>query len=912
MNEGSGDVYLMLSTLVLFFFAGWLFYTKQLFKNYEVHNRTVQFFFSFTFSLSCSLFELIIFEIAGIMSIESRTSCWRYCLSTILFTLVFIIPVYMSYLIISGISFAKMHIPLSIVSWFIFLYFFWKIGEPFPIMSSSHGIFTIEQVISRVGVIGVTVMAILSGFGAVNAPYNYMTIFMRPVDEQQVQQVEKRLTHLMDMIVNKKRKMAKLVLQRNQIIQENKNGKDSFLTKLWSNFSETGSESTLSTQIGRLQDEIKPLETLSSYLFLDLVEVRYMLDRVAFSKTIIGIYFNILGHFFSVYCIAKIMLSFFNIVFDRVGKVDPVTRMIEIGVNYVGIELDVRYWSQYISFLLVGIIAITSIRGLLITMTKFFVSISNVRSSNIIVLGLAQVMGMYFVSSVLLMRMNVPLEYRTILTRILGDLKFNFYHRWFDVIFLISAENTVTRIAADSGTSSCWCSRWAWRGFIGEVIFLNPKTFEDTFRKCAVSMWGEWSDCFGGCTQGLIVRNRDVVRPPVPEITDDGRRIQRLCPHLYETKYCDQKKCLEEPVAKIYHTLKQNYSESAKALVEEQMKRIGFFENSNPMASQLKQKFISETEQLLKMDNVLSHQSSSLSSQLPTTTEASEASVIDISAKKISNNEWKKEDLVAANKWIPTAFRDQPTTERAAIMTTTDRNTSTTEAPTTVGYSTARPVALAVPNDFPVNSILRQIERALDNKRPVDEKLIRKLIRRNHKFAKMLFDRSNQGYTTTTSSTTSTTTTTEPPVYEEIEEFSTIEEPTTTTTMPYYPKTGYIPNSRKHASEITSQLYMTNEIVQSLADDPVPMNENPGCPHNKRCCRIKRETCEDGSQPKMVKRWYRPKGSSQCIAYHYPKCSTFVEMDEQPILFEQNCQDVCFGKQEKRIAPLFHIELEDE
>ena len=33
--------------------------------------------------------------------------------------------------------------------------------------------------------------------------------------------------------------------------------------------------------------------------------------------------------------------STINIIFDRVGKVDPVTRGIEIAVNYLGIQFDV-------------------------------------------------------------------------------------------------------------------------------------------------------------------------------------------------------------------------------------------------------------------------------------------------------------------------------------------------------------------------------------------------------------------------------------------------------------------------------------------------------------------------------------------------------------------------------------------
>ena len=61
------DTGVVLISQVLFFSLGSLFFMKQLFKDYEVRQRIVQIIFSVTFALSCTMFELIIFEILDIL-----------------------------------------------------------------------------------------------------------------------------------------------------------------------------------------------------------------------------------------------------------------------------------------------------------------------------------------------------------------------------------------------------------------------------------------------------------------------------------------------------------------------------------------------------------------------------------------------------------------------------------------------------------------------------------------------------------------------------------------------------------------------------------------------------------------------------------------------------------------------------
>jgi hypothetical protein len=167
------------------------------------------------------------------------------------------------------------------------------------------------------------------------------------------------------------------------------------------------------------------------------------------AKTLKGQYFNVLGLVFSIYCVYKVFISTVNIAFNRTGGSDPVTYSITLLIELVGwTTIDVGLWSQQLSFALIGVMIFATIRGLLIQLMKFFQFISTVSISHeAVVLFLAQIMGMYFVSSVLMMRSTLPPQYRTIITDLLPSTDFTFYTRWFDVLFVISALLSMVGIA---------------------------------------------------------------------------------------------------------------------------------------------------------------------------------------------------------------------------------------------------------------------------------------------------------------------------------------------------------------------------------------------------------------------------------------------------------------------------------
>eukprot|EP00026_Physarum_polycephalum_P007286 Phypoly_transcript_07345.p1 GENE.Phypoly_transcript_07345~~Phypoly_transcript_07345.p1 ORF type:complete len:249 (+),score=30.60 Phypoly_transcript_07345:127-873(+) len=195
-------------TQVAFFAFGWLFFLTKLFKDYEVKRTKVQLLFSATLALSCSMFELIIFEIVGIMSQNSRKISWQIDFFLMLVNLVVVLPFYQIYLIVSSYGWLRgKTFIITTIGLAMYLYLFWKIGDPFPIAKAHQGAISMEMGVGRIGIVGVTVMAFLSGYGAVNVPYTYMSYFLRNIKDSDVLLVEKQLTQTVDKILNKKKKL---------------------------------------------------------------------------------------------------------------------------------------------------------------------------------------------------------------------------------------------------------------------------------------------------------------------------------------------------------------------------------------------------------------------------------------------------------------------------------------------------------------------------------------------------------------------------------------------------------------------------------------------------------------------------------------------------------------------------------
>lgn len=208
-----------------------------------------------------------------------------------------------------------------------------------------------DLLVARIGVLGVTVVATLSGFGAVNFPFQSMHSFLRPVTQQQVADVEQRLLRTMRLIGARKRQELQA-----EVVEPLSLGRR-LGQLLWGS-------SGGSTKRKQLSTEIQALEAFSRELFLELDElIQFRLSELK-ARTRLGRVMNVLGRCCSAICVYKILMSSVNLLLRRgaAQAEDPATRLLQVLLLNLRVPVDVSYWAPMLSLIFVGYLTLANTR----------------------------------------------------------------------------------------------------------------------------------------------------------------------------------------------------------------------------------------------------------------------------------------------------------------------------------------------------------------------------------------------------------------------------------------------------------------------------------------------------------------------------------------------------------------------
>ncbi|KAF7420963.1 hypothetical protein PC9H_011482 [Pleurotus ostreatus] len=165
----------------------------------------------------------------------------------------------------------------------------------------------------------------------------------------------------------------------------------------------------------RLQ-ELKGLEALEHQMSLDLNALRQRRQTAIFSATLKGRLYNLSGRLFSIYCIIRVISSIVNIISSRstshqTSYPDLITQFLAYLLTHISSEVnlaDVARMSRQISLVLVGVIILSSIRLVLRGVTRALHVSNRSLGASLMLLVLAQLMGIYMLSTIVQLRSTFP------------------------------------------------------------------------------------------------------------------------------------------------------------------------------------------------------------------------------------------------------------------------------------------------------------------------------------------------------------------------------------------------------------------------------------------------------------------------------------------------------------------------
>lgn len=491
--------------------------------------------FATTIGLATVLGELILAEIADVVAAEARDAALRVVVPSLLFVLVALIPFLEIQSVLSGSGlcsfqrsargkFPRWAWTLQTLGFGAWLFVFWSIGKAVPASNaSSEGIegllytraakikdatgislgsrwndsddwrLTMDTLaracLERIGIIGISLMALLSGFASVSSPWHLLTDTTarrrRPVTEADIARKQTGLETTGELLMTKRHRLRSLQRKLAAITTEsNANaGSQGVMGKIVGSLKGMGSGGGDATEIKALQMEIAGLETMESNLASSLSALKSRQATEARAGTAIGKLLAIPAYIFSIYCIYRILAtsltSFRRLHYPASASFsssDPINRFLGLLAKHWDPKLDQIAWARQISFLLSGVILAASANAVVQTFhifAKWAPGLLQQAQANLALL-IGQISATYVISAGLLLRSNLPKDMGSAVGHALESaLEPTFVDRWFESWFLLSS--AATAIGIWIGRRIHGGGRWEdwgedWDGYGGEEM----------------------------------------------------------------------------------------------------------------------------------------------------------------------------------------------------------------------------------------------------------------------------------------------------------------------------------------------------------------------------------------------------------------------------------------------------------
>lgn len=392
----------------------------------EATNRPIRLAFSLTSGTSFLVFFLIWAEFGQWIS-SIRAIAWHTSIIALLTLLIVVLPLTLNFTYFSDGAGLKnrFRIPFALVTYGLQIYLFVMLGKVIPQDETTSQSFLTACVL-RIGFLGVTAMALVSGFGAISSLWN-LSSKRRLVSEFEISRLRQSMEIAQEQLEAKARLIRKLEIRTVE--------SDGLFARL------LGAES--SADMVTAEADYSDLSDLHNSLLADLIAAQAIFEDQKREKTKIGMLYKTFDVLFSIYCLYRICTTTWSLTPWKSDASDPVSQLLALLVAHYDENIDQESWARSFGFMLSGIVIMGSLRACLLVLARMSKVLPRLINQQSMALVFALLIGLYNMATAIVLCRNLPSEFGKNIRHNLGtSLDQSRFDIWFDSVFLVSCVMT--------------------------------------------------------------------------------------------------------------------------------------------------------------------------------------------------------------------------------------------------------------------------------------------------------------------------------------------------------------------------------------------------------------------------------------------------------------------------------------